>query len=70
MKNLGHEELSKITDDIYELTQLNALIGFMQTTFAEGSSAVSEGDAADALYHIYINQMRILERMKKAIESE
>lgn len=70
MKNLGHVELSKITDDIYELTQLNALIGFMQTAFAEGSSAVSDGDAADALYHIYINQMRILGRMKKAMESE
>ena len=70
MKNIEWEGQSIISDDIYELMQLNALIGFMQTAFTEGSSAVSSEDAADALYHIYTSQSRILKRMEKVMEGE
>lgn len=70
MKNIEWEGQVKISDDIYELMQLNALIGFMQTAFAEGFSAVSSEDAADALYHIYTSQSRILKRMEKVMEGE
>lgn len=70
MKNIEWEGQVKISDYIYELEQLNALIGFIQTAFAESSSVVSSKDVADALYHIYMSQSRILERMEKVMEGE
>lgn len=68
MKNLDHNDMAKLSDGIEELKQLNALLGFMQTAYAEGASAISEGEAADALYHIYTNQCSILRRMQGTLE--
>ena len=45
------EDLNKLDCVVYELDQLNALIGFMQVAFAEGSSAVDEAEAL-SLIHI------------------
>ena len=40
------ENLQKLDGVVYELDQLNALIGFMQVAFAEGASATDEEEAA------------------------
>lgn len=68
MKNLEGNDMVMLSDSIEELKQLNALLGFMQTAFAEGANAISDGETADALYHVYITQYQILNRMKQAIE--
>lgn len=70
MKELNHEAKRMLSDSIFELKGLNALIGMMQTAFAEGSGAVCTDDAPDALYHIYTTQNNILERMKQAIDED
>ena len=36
------KDLNKLDGVVYELYQLNALIGFMQVAFAEGPSATDE----------------------------
>lgn len=66
--NLEHNNMAQLSDSIEELKQLNALLGFMQTAFAEGPEAISEGEAADALYHIYINQCELLIRMQEILK--
>ena len=50
------KDLNKLDCVVYELDQLNALIGFMQVAFAEGASATDEEEAAAALWHIYCRQ--------------
>ena len=40
------KDLNKLDGVVYELYQLNALIGFMQVAFAEGPSATDEEEAA------------------------
>ena len=42
------KDLNKLDGVVYELYQLNALIGFMQVAFAEGPSATDEEEAASA----------------------
>ena len=42
------KDLTKLDGVVYELYQLNALIGFMQVAFAEGPSATDEEEAAAA----------------------
>lgn len=54
----------------YELKRTNALLGFMQTAFAEGSSVIPEDEAADALYHIYINQRNIISQLRGLLEDK
>lgn len=64
------EELNRLDNIIYELQQLNALVGFMQTAFAEGASATDEQEAAAALWHIYCRQGELLKQIKKMYTEE
>ncbi len=64
----SYNVVKQLEDDICELKQLNALVGFMQTAFAEGSDAVTTDDTAGALYHVYISQFEILRRMQGRID--
>ena len=59
------EDLQKLDGVVYELDQLNALIGFMQVAFAEGASATDEEEAAAALWHIYYRQGELLKQIKE-----
>ena len=57
-------------DTLGKLEETNALLGFMQTAFAEGEVLQSNKETADALYHIYKIQSKTLEEMKKMIKGE
>lgn len=59
------ENLQKLDGVVYELDQLNALIGFMQVAFAEGASATDEEEAAAALWYIYCRQGELLKQIKE-----
>lgn len=67
MKKLEHDDMMQLCDDMVELKQLNSLLGFMQTAFAEGASVINEGEAAEALYHIYTKQREILKQMQETL---
>ena len=64
------ENLQKLDGVVYELDQLNALIGFMQVAFAEGPSATDEEEAAADLWHIYCRQGELLKQIKKMYTEE
>ena len=64
------EELNRLDNIIYELQQLNAIVGFMQTAFAEGASATDEQEAAAALWNIYCRQGELLKQIKKMYTEE
>lgn len=59
------KDLNKLDSVVYELDQLNALIGFMQVAFAEGPSVTDEAEAAAALWHIYCRQGELLKQIKE-----
>lgn len=58
----------EIYDYIYEMEQINALIGFIQIAFAEGEGAADMTEASDALYYIYKKQIELFKRMKEALK--
>ena len=62
------KDLNKLDGVVYELYQLNALIGFMQVAFAEGPSATDEEEAAAALWHIYCRQGELIKQIKALYE--
>ncbi len=57
-----------IMDKLYELEGTNALLGFMQTAFAEGDGLINNKEAATALYHIYTTQIKTIEELKQMVE--
>ena len=59
------KDLNKLDGVVYELYQLNALIGFMQVAFAEGPSATDE---EEALWHIYCRQGELIKQIKALYE--
>ena len=59
------KDLNKLDSVVYELDQLNALIGFMQVAFAEGPSATDKAEAAAALWHIYCRQGELIKQIKE-----
>lgn len=59
-----------IIDKLSELERMNALLGFMQTAFAETDGITSNEETADALYHIYTTQSSILKELKDMVEGE
>ena len=61
------KDLNKLDGVVYELYQLNALIGFMQVAF-EGPSATDEEEAAAALWHIYCRQGELIKQIKALYE--
>ena len=64
------EELDRLDKMIYELQQLNALVGFIQIAFSEGAGATDEKEAAAALWHIYCRQGELLKQIKKMYTEE
>ena len=62
------KDLNKLDGVVYELYQLNALIGSMQVAFAEGPSATDEEEAAAALWHIYCRQGELIKQIKALYE--
>lgn len=70
MRPIISEELNRLDNIIYELKQLNALVGFIQTAFAEGASATDEQEAAAALWHIYCRQGELLTQIEKMYTEE
>ena len=62
------KDLNKLDGVVYELYQLNALIGFMQVAFAEGPSATDAEEAAAALWHIYCRQGELIKQIKALYE--
>ena len=63
-----YNPLLELAEEIVRLKQLNALLGFVQTAFADGASVIPEEEADRALYHIYETQREILTRMQKRID--
>lgn len=59
------EELDRLDEIIYELQQLNALVGFIQISFAEGAGATDEKETAAALFHIYCRQGELIKQIKE-----
>lgn len=57
-----------IIDELTNLEETNALIGFIQTAFAEGKSASDDQETASALYHIYAIQTETLKRLKQMLK--
>lgn len=70
MRKLEHKEMRILSDSIFELKGLNALIGITQAAFAEASGAICTDDVPSALYHIYTTQNDILERMSHLIDED
>lgn len=50
-----------------DLEQLTAILGFMETAFADGASVIEEEQASAALHHIYTDQQRIIALMRRVI---
>lgn len=53
------EDISKLDDMMFELHQLNLLVGFVQTSLAEGPGVNNDKDVAHALYYIYNKQNEV-----------
>lgn len=61
------KEKSIMYDNFYKLKQLTALLGMVQTAFAEGASVINPEDASDALYHLYTSQQNVLKEMEEVL---
>lgn len=57
----------ELEDEIYVFEQTTAILGLIQTAFAEGSSAVNNGEAADALMFLYMKQGDAIKNMKQIL---
>lgn len=58
----------KIDDALNELEQITALLGLVQTAFAEGASVIPEAEASIAIYYLYTKQLKALETLRSAEE--
>lgn len=55
----------ELEDEICVFEQTTAILGFIQTAFAEGSTAVNNGEAAEALMFLYMKQGDAIKNMKQ-----
>lgn len=57
----------ELENGIYELEQTTAILGLIQTAFAEGGAAVNNGEAAEALMLLYMKQGDAIKNMKQIL---
>lgn len=63
------KEYLEIDEAVYQLDQLNSLLGFIQTIFSEGcGSEMNQEETEMALYHIYEGNRAALEIIHKAMK--
>lgn len=55
----------KIEEAFRELEQTTALLGFIQTAFAEGCSCINMEEASNAIFMLYRKQEEALSKIKE-----
>lgn len=68
MRPIESKDLNSLDNMLYELQQLTSLVGFMQTAYAEGDSAIDDADTSAALWHIYSRQKELIKQIKALYE--
>lgn len=56
-------------DALYELEQTTAILGFIQTAYAEGHSLIEAGESSAAIYMLYTKQNNIVKRLKEVLDN-
>lgn len=60
-------KIQELEEVVHELEQTTAILGFIQTAFAEGDSCINMEEAADAIYMLYNKQSDTIKELRKAV---
>ena len=62
--------IDDICTELSTLEQTNAILGFIQTAFAEGAGLHNTKETSASLYHVYMVQAAAIEKIKKSLKEK